>query len=103
MKMEDDECVDECVKTAADVADGRLLYEPYKPYSTIDGRITTADYGINLYRIPYHSANRLGINGTGTEAIVRRPLSRRYSNGVQPYSQEECFPQHHRSRSWNMM
>jgi hypothetical protein len=53
-----------------------VALSPYKPYDTVDGRIMTAVYGISPYRIPYHSADDSRLNGAGTVAVIRMPLSR---------------------------
>ena len=55
--------------------------------TAVDGRMTTAFYGVNPYRIPYRSAYIPSFDGTGTAAVIRMPLSRQYGDGVQPYMQ----------------
>jgi hypothetical protein len=54
------------------------------PYDAVDGRIMTAVYGVDPYRIPYRSSSVSSLDGTGTVAVIRMPSSRRYGNGVQP-------------------
>ena len=55
------------------------------PYDAVDGRMMTAIYGVDPYRIPYRPAYVSSPNGTGTVAVIRMPSSRRYGDGVQPY------------------
>jgi hypothetical protein len=47
-----------------------------QPYDTVDGRIMTAVYGIDPYCVPYRSDGDLRLDGTGTVAVIRMPLSR---------------------------
>ena len=60
--------------------------EPYELCDAVDGHTIMAVYGVYPYCTPYHTINFFGPNGVGTVAVIRMLSSRKYGNGVQPYT-----------------